>query len=97
MDYYALSKRFLEPSPYIAVADFQLNPGYISFVARGKELFPHDELAPIISDAIHNMRDSLDLAISILMRNRKLHDILYFPTGNTFYCANYFWTPYRPS
>jgi hypothetical protein len=69
---------------YKAVADFDSEPGYILWVARGKDLFPHDEFWPFIGDIIHNLRDALDLAISVLMRNANLSDVgVQFPTADS--------------
>jgi hypothetical protein len=80
-DVNALLKDFaMDPQSYTAVADFDLSPGSICWVARGKEVLPHDEFAPVIGDAIHNMRDALDLAVSVIMRNAGKSDKnVHFP------------------
>ena len=70
---------------YKAVANFDLEPGTIVWIARGEKVFEHEQFSPIIGDAIHNLRDALDLAVSVLMRNAGLPDAnVYFPTGKTF-------------
>ena len=69
IDLHGLLKRFMEAQTYKIIADFEREPGYICFVGQGEEVFPHDEFAPIIGDVIHNLRDALDLAVSVIMRN----------------------------
>src|SRR5580700_5300590 len=79
-----LLRRFMEVQTYKAVANFELNPGYIVWIAKGEKRFDHKEFSPIIGDVIHNLRDSLDLAISVLMRNAKLSDEnVMFPTADS--------------
>jgi hypothetical protein len=79
-----LMKRFVQLQTYKVVADMDLDPGYISWVARGEEVMAHDNFAPIIGDAIHNMRDALDLAVSALMRQAGQSDEhVYFPTAKS--------------
>jgi hypothetical protein len=84
IDLHDLLKRFLEAQTYVSVADFELEPGKIFWVARGEELFPHDEFSPIIGDVVHNLRDSLDLAVSVIMRNANRTDAnVQFPTSDS--------------
>jgi hypothetical protein len=79
-----LLKSFMKLQSYEAIADFERHPGDISWIARGEDVFPHDEFSPIIGDIIHNLRDSLDLAVSILMRNVGEPDVnVYFPTASS--------------
>jgi hypothetical protein len=76
----------MELQVYRIVADLQSQPGYIVWVVRGKEVFPHDEFAPIIGDVIHNLRDALDLAVAVIMRNAGEPDEhVYFPTADAPY------------
>jgi|HubBroStandDraft_5_1064220.scaffolds.fasta_scaffold07255_4 hypothetical protein len=83
-DLHDLLKRFIKLHAYKAVADFDLEPGWIVWVARGQGGFNHDDFGPWISDVIHNLRDSLDLAVSVLCRNAGLCDEgIYFPTGKS--------------
>jgi hypothetical protein len=75
----------MELQVYKVVADFEREPGYILWIMQGKELFPHDDFAPIIGDVIHNLRDALDLAVAVIMRNAGESDEhVYFPSGDTF-------------
>lgn len=61
-----------------------MEPGAIIWVARGEKVFDHREFSPIIGDALHNLRDSLDLAVSVIMRNAWEPDEgVYFPTGDS--------------
>lgn len=70
IDLNGLLRRLIELQGCKAVADFETQPGYIIWVARSLGgSFSHKELSPIIGDAIHNLRDFLDLAVSVLMRN----------------------------
>ena len=79
-----LVRRFVKAQVYKIVADFERDPGYICWVVHGEDLFPHDEFAPIIGDVIHNLRDALDLAVSVIMRNaQESDDNVYFPTADT--------------
>ena len=49
-------------------------------------MFPHDEFAPIIGDVIHNLRDALDLAVSVIMRNaEESGENVMFPTADSLY------------
>ena len=73
-DLHGLLKRLMDAKPYKVVADYELEPGSVCWVARGKDLFAHDEFSPIISDALHNMRDALELAVSVLVRNAGASD-----------------------
>lgn len=83
-DLHQLLKRFIKLHAYKAVADFDLEPGWIVWVARGEGGFNHDEFGPFIGDVIHNLRDSLDLAVCVLCRNSGLSDEgVYFPTGES--------------
>jgi hypothetical protein len=75
---------FLRLQSYRAVADPDVQPGYIVWVARGKDLFPHDEFSPIIGAVVHNLRSSLDLAISALMKKYERPGKSYFPTFESF-------------
>lgn len=83
-DLHGLLKEFLKNQTFVAVANFDLEPGYIWWIARGMRLFRHDEFSPFIGDIIHNLRDSLDIAMSVLMRNSGESDVgVYFPTGDS--------------
>jgi hypothetical protein len=84
VDLHDLLKRFMEAQTYRVVADFEREPGFICWTVRGEEVFPHDEFAPIIGDVIHNLRDALDLAVSVIMRNAGESDEhVMFPTADT--------------
>jgi len=84
IDLHDLLERFMKAQVYKVVADFERDPGYICWVIRGKELFPHDEFAPFIGDVIHNLRDALDLAVAVIMRNaRESDEHVMFPSADT--------------
>lgn len=83
-EFRSLFARFINPHPYKAVANFDIEPGNIVWVARGSDPFPHDEFAPFIGDALQNLRSALDLAVSALMRNAGFANFEgYFPTGDS--------------
>lgn len=79
-----LVKAFSRKQLYEAIANRDIQPGYLTLIARQKEPFSHDEFSPIIGDVIHNLRDALDLAACVLMRNAGRSDQrVSFPTGET--------------
>ena len=74
---------FLAAQKYKAVAKLDLEPGNLVWVVAGDGLYSHEALSPTVSDALHNLRDSLDLAISVLVRNDgQLDDHVEFPTAD---------------
>lgn len=80
IELHTLLKRFMKLQSYKAVADFKKKPGYIAWVARGKDGFPHDEFSPIVGDIIHNLRQALDISVCTIVRlAKKRDDRIYFP------------------
>lgn len=83
-DLHNLFREFMKVQVYKAIADVELEPGNIVWIAKGERRYDHEELSPIIGDAIHNLRDSLDLAVSVIMRNAGLSDEhVMFPTAGS--------------
>jgi hypothetical protein len=77
-------REFLKVQTFKAVADFNIEPGNIVWVAYGQQTIDHREFSPMIGDVLHNLRDCLDLAMSVLMRNAGESDGgVYFPTGDS--------------
>ncbi len=59
-----------------------MEPGNIVWVVAGDGLYSHEDLSPIVGDALHNLRDSLELAIAVLVRNDSQPDaFIEFPTA----------------
>lgn len=79
---YELVRLFLDAQKYTAVADLELEPGNIVWVVGGDGLYSHEDLSPIVGDALHNLRDALELAIAVLVRNGGQSDaFVEFPTA----------------
>lgn len=76
---------FMERQTFVAVANLDLEPGYVWWIARGDHLFEYDGFSPIIGDVISNLHDGLEIAMSVLMRNAGERDTgIHFPTGDLF-------------
>jgi hypothetical protein len=79
-----LLERYINGHGYEAVPDLKRKPGYVVWIARGNDMFPHDVFSTIIGDIVHNLHGALDLAISVCLRNAKKRDSLYFPVRDTY-------------
>lgn len=76
--------RFIERKPYVVVAENYGN-GELAWTVRVKEDIPSD-WATIVGDAVHNLRDALDIGISALPSRAGIIDRnsrwTFFPSGD---------------